>query len=87
MIDILCHADVEARVRNEISSTDDPSHLDPLAVDKPKLLANPLMQSIYSEALRLRNAVMIQRTTLSDSVMFGEYRIPKGDMIIASSWH
>jgi cytochrome P450 len=86
MLDILCHPDVEARVRNEIASTDDPCQSG-LTVDMPKLLANPLLQSIYNEELRLRNAVMIQRTTLADTVMIGDYRFPKGDMIIASSWH
>jgi cytochrome P450 len=53
----------------------------------PKLLSNALLQSIYSEELRLRNAVMIQRTTLANTVVIGDYHIPKGDMIIASSWH
>jgi len=87
MLDILCRPDVEARVRTEIASTSDPSHPEPLKVDMPKLLSNALLQSIYSEELRLRNAVMIQRTTLADTVMIGDYRFPKGDMIIASSWH
>jgi cytochrome P450 len=53
----------------------------------PKLLANLPMQSIYGEELRLRNAVIVQRTTLADTVMIGDYRFPKGDMVIASSWH
>jgi cytochrome P450 len=86
MLDILCRPDVEARVRKEIASTNDPSQ-SALTVDMPKILANPLMQSIYSEELRLRNAVMIQRTTLADTIMIGDYRFPKGDMIVASTWH
>lgn len=50
------------------------------------LLTSPILQSIYAEELRLRNAMLIQRTPIDDTFKIGPWKFPKGDLIIASSW-
>jgi cytochrome P450 len=87
LLDILVRPTLIPRVIKETDRVFDPSQKDHLAIDVPKLLTNPLLQSIYSEELRLRDAVMIQRTTLVPNFKIGDWKFPKGDMIIASSWH
>lgn len=56
-------------------------------LNMPKLLTNPLLQSIYSEELRLRNGVIIQRVPVVNNFKIGSWKFPKGNMILASSWH
>ncbi|KAL2075856.1 hypothetical protein VTL71DRAFT_799 [Oculimacula yallundae] len=86
MIDTLVRPELLAQAR-EVVSTLSPSAKGAEGLDMPKLLANPLLQSIYSEELRLRNGVIIQRVPVVDDFKIGDWKFPKGDMIIASSWH
>ncbi|KAH7419535.1 cytochrome P450 [Cadophora sp. MPI-SDFR-AT-0126] len=88
MIDTLIRPELLAQVREEISSIAGSSAKGAdIGVHMPKLLANPLLQSIYSEELRLRNGVIIQRVPVVDRFKIGNWLFPKGDMIVASSWH
>ncbi|CAG8971962.1 hypothetical protein HYALB_00003298 [Hymenoscyphus albidus] len=50
------------------------------------LLSSPLLQSLFSEVLRLRTSVTVQRTPRSD-FQLGSYKIPKGSVMFSSSWH
>ncbi|KAG4438382.1 hypothetical protein IFR05_006144 [Cadophora sp. M221] len=84
MIDTLVRPTLLSQVREEISNLTDPSTK---GLNMPKLLASPLLQSIYSEELRLRNGVIIQRVPVIDNFKIGNWKFPKGDMIITSSWH
>jgi cytochrome P450 len=53
----------------------------------PTLLSNPLLQSIYSEELRLRNSASLSRTPINPTLRLGNWIFPKDKMIIVSSWH
>ncbi|KAL2353337.1 cytochrome P450 [Cryomyces antarcticus] len=88
LLDILLRPSVLSKVRSEIapalihsgtSST--------LSFDMPQLLVNPLLQSIYSEELRMRVGVMIQRVPLVSNFRIGQWLFPRGKMIVASHWH
>ncbi|PVH80017.1 cytochrome P450 [Cadophora sp. DSE1049] len=88
MIDTLIRPELLTQVREEISSIAGASAKGAnIGVHMPKLLANPLLQSIYSEELRLRNGVIIQRVPVVDNFKIGNWKFPKGDMIVTSSWH
>ncbi len=52
-----------------------------------KLLTQPLLQSIYTEELRLRTGVIIQRVPIIDNFKIGPWRFPKNQMIVTSAWH
>jgi cytochrome P450 len=56
-------------------------------LDVPKLLSQPLLQSIYSEELRMRAGVAIQRVPVIDNFSIGPWKFPRDQMIVASSWH
>ena len=90
LLDIILRPELLSQVRDEISSVSTPeflsgadSHYDAML----QLLSDPLLQSIYSEELRLRNGVMIQRVPVVDHFKIGRWKMPKGKMILASSWH
>lgn len=51
------------------------------------LCSSPLLQSIFSEELRLRSSSFIARQPTTSNFRLGDYIIPKGDTIFASSWH
>lgn len=87
MIDTLVRPELLSQAREEILSLSDSSAKGLDRINMPKLLASPLLQSVYSEELRLRNGVMIQRVPVVDNFKIGNWKLPKGDMIIASSWH
>lgn len=87
LIDALLRPDLLERVQAEIKSCSDPMKRGIAALDIPKLLANPLLQSIYSEELRLRNGIIIQRVPIIDNFKIGPWKLPKGQMITASTWH
>ncbi|KAH7342494.1 cytochrome P450 [Rhexocercosporidium sp. MPI-PUGE-AT-0058] len=87
MIDTLVRPELLSQAREEISSLTDSSAKGIKGLNMPKLLASPLLQSIYSEELRLRNGVIIQRVPVVDNFKIGNWKFPKGDMIITSSWH
>ncbi|XMA15626.1 hypothetical protein WAI453_008417 [Rhynchosporium graminicola] len=87
IIDTLVRPELLIQARKEIASLSSSSGKGAEDLNMPKLLASPLLQSIYSEELRLRNGVMIQRVPLVDNFKVGDWKLPKGDMIIASSWH
>ncbi|KAK0125683.1 hypothetical protein ONS95_000314 [Cadophora gregata] len=88
MIDILIRPELLAQVREEITSITGPSAKgSDIESHMPKLLASPLLQSIYSEELRLRNGVLVQRVPIVDNFKLGNWKFPKGDMIVTSNWH
>lgn len=87
MLDILIRPDLLSKIRAEVVNTMDPSKKGTSAIQMPKLLSNPLLQSVYCEELRLRNGVVIQRVPAVDTFKMGEWKFPKDRMIIASSWH
>ena len=53
----------------------------------PALLTSPLLQSIYAEELRMRNAISIQRSPVVDGFQLGPWKFGRGELIMASSWH
>lgn len=85
LLDTLFRPELLSQVRDEISSTVDTSQKDRFTLDMPKILANPLLQSIYCEELRLRGSVMIQRVPVVSTFKIGSWKFPKGKMVIASS--
>ncbi|CZS95559.1 related to cytochrome p450 7a1 [Rhynchosporium agropyri] len=67
IIDTLVRPELLIQARKEIASLSSSSGKGAEDLNMPKLLASPLLQSIYSEELRLRNGVMIQRVPLVDN--------------------
>ena len=65
----------------------DPSHQGPLGIQDTKLFANPLILSVYSETMRLRQAGFLNRTANIDDYHVNGWKFPKGDRVIASIWH
>ncbi|TKA77372.1 hypothetical protein B0A49_01511 [Cryomyces minteri] len=88
LLDILLRPSVLSKVRSEIApALIHPGTSSTLSFDMPQLLANPLLQSIYSEELRMRVGVIIQRVPLVSDFRIGQWLFPKGKMIVASHWH
>jgi cytochrome P450 len=87
ILDTLFRPEVLKQVQTEIKDCSDHVKKGVNALDMPKLLLSPLLQSIYCEELRLRNGVIIQRVPVVDNFKIGPWKFPKGQMIIASSWH
>ncbi|KAE8443147.1 hypothetical protein EG329_002316 [Mollisiaceae sp. DMI_Dod_QoI] len=87
MIDILIRPELLSQVRGEINDCSDHTKQGVAALEMPKLLASPLLQSIYSEELRVRNGVIIQRVPVVDNFKIGSWKFPKGQMITTSTWH
>lgn len=77
LIDVLLRPTLYSRVQQEIASSRDTS----------TLLSSPLLQSLYTEELRLRGSVGIQRTPIVPTFQLGNRTMPQGDLILASSWH
>lgn len=87
IIDTFTRPDVLAKARAEVAKVMDRNTEYPMGLDATKLFSLPLLQSIYSEELRIRNGVMIQRVPLIDNFSMNGFRFPKDQMIVASSWH
>lgn len=83
VMDILFRPSVLTAIKAEIEQ----SKLDDGQLDIPKLLAQPLLQSIYSEELRLRASVAVQRVPIVDDFKIGPWKFPKDQIILASAWH
>ncbi|CAG8959562.1 hypothetical protein HYFRA_00001463 [Hymenoscyphus fraxineus] len=81
LIDTLTRPSLLTSVLQEISSS---SGADILSISA--LLSSPLLQSLFSEELRLRTSVTVQRSPQSD-FQLGSYTIPKGSVMFSSSWH
>ena len=77
MLDILIRPDLLSKVRAEIASTMDPAKKGTAAIQMPKLLSNPLLQSVYCEELRLRNGVVIQRVPTVDNFKIGPWKFQR----------
>jgi cytochrome P450 len=58
-----------------------------MKLDMPSLLSNPLLQSIYTEELRLRSATSLSRAPMNRSLKIGNYVFPKDKVILVSTWH
>lgn len=86
-MDIVLRPELLARCRAQIDATIKATNASPFGLGISALLADPLLQSIYSEELRLRNGVMIQRVPIVDGFQIRGWKFPKDRMIIASSWH
>jgi cytochrome P450 len=82
LLDTLLRPDLLSKTRAEIALATSGKSL-----DVPKLLSQPLFQSIYSEELRMRAAVAIQRVPVIDNFSIGPWKFPRDQMILASSWH
>ena len=87
LLDILLRPTLLNQVMTQINNATDSGSALPQGLQMPDLLANPLLQSIYAEELRLRFAFLVTRTPLTDNFQIGGWRFPKGDMILASTWH
>ncbi|TGO45475.1 hypothetical protein BOTNAR_0663g00030 [Botryotinia narcissicola] len=86
ILDIIRRPDLLSQVQAELASI---TKLHPTAtLDQQMLdlLSNLLLQSIYCEELRLRNAAALQRSTVSSNFKLGPWRFPKEAMILASIW-
>ena len=87
VLDILSNPSLLNRVRSSISSalisnSDDSTKQ---SFDITKLIADPLLQSIYAETLRLRVAVLVARAPIFSDFQLNEWTFPKGEMIGMSS--
>ncbi|GIK04692.1 hypothetical protein Aspvir_008785 [Aspergillus viridinutans] len=57
----------------------------PLQFDLTKLVSSPLLQSVYSEVLRMRIALMLNRTPTQSDVRLGPWQLDKGRFIVLST--
>lgn len=86
LLDTLIRPEVLAQSRDIINNSMD-SSFGKSALSMSKLCASPLLQSIYSEELRVRTGLFIQRVPIVSNFKIGSWLFPKGEMIVASSWH
>ena len=84
LLDTLARSSLLLSVRSEIQTCYSASSTSKL--DMPSLLANPLLQSIYSEELRLRGATSLSRAPTHD-LKIGNYIFLKDKLILVSGWH
>lgn len=86
---ILADGQLLRRVKDEINATLPPMTDDQgapnLQVDVAVLSSLPLLQSIYSEALRLYMSITVTREVKSDMALDG-YLLKKSNMLMAPSW-
>ncbi|CAD6447086.1 81f82b88-dd2c-49ed-b7e7-e04fa06feb2e [Sclerotinia trifoliorum] len=87
ILDILYRPDLLSQIHSELSTIATLHQNSPITQQTPDLLSNLLLQSIYSEELRLRNAAAIQRSTLNPTFRIGPWKFPKNAMILASIWY
>jgi len=87
ILDLLVRPKLLADVRAEISAATDVTKSGYAALNMSSLLSNPLLQSIWSEELRLRVSVMILRAPVFSDFKIRSWLFPKGENIVASSWH
>ena len=87
VIDTFTRSDVLERARAEVTEAMDSTLETPLGLQFGKLLSKPLLQSIFAEETRIRNAIMVQRVPMVDNFTLGSFKFPKGKMIVASCWH
>ncbi|KAF4624149.1 hypothetical protein G7Y89_g14024 [Cudoniella acicularis] len=86
IIDGLLRPPLLSRIRDEISKAPPPS--DPkTSLNMPFLLSSTLLQCIWSEELRLRGSVAIQRTPMIPTFKIGPWNLAQDQLILASSWH
>ncbi|KAG9229137.1 cytochrome P450 [Amylocarpus encephaloides] len=83
ILDTLMRPSLFAQVKAEIQK----SLSDDNKLDRNALMNSPLIQSLWSEELRLRGSVAIQRTPITPMFKIGKWAIPKGALILGSSWH
>lgn len=86
ILDIVSRPKLLSKVRDEISSIAKLHPTGDFEQKMPDLLSNLLLQSIYCEELRLRNAAAIQRSTVNSNFKLGPWKFPKDAMILASIW-
>ena len=86
VIEILSRPNLVPRIRDEVSQAVaiDPKKGTP-TINIPLLVTLPLLHSVYSECLRLRNSVQVVRQLRNDIEVDG-YLLKAGNLIIAPSW-
>ncbi len=87
ILDTLLRPDLLSKAKEEITEALSNDEETSTAFDLTKLLSQPFLQSIYSEELRMRAGVAIQRVPVVDDFKIGPWKFPRGQMIVASSWH
>jgi cytochrome P450 len=89
LLEILMRPDLLERVRKEIAPyvSRDPSDPSQFAIDIPNLCAQPLIQSIYAEVLRLRSGTVVNRVPTSSNLHIGGWHLKKGEPVIVSSYN
>lgn len=73
------------RVRSELKSTFDAAAISRVEFDVDKLLKSPLLQSIYSETLRLRIQMYIMRYTDRNELRLHQWIFPKNSVVLVST--
>ncbi|GIJ83168.1 hypothetical protein Asppvi_001687 [Aspergillus pseudoviridinutans] len=63
----------------------DAAQVGPLQFNLTKLVSSPLLQSVYSEVLRMRIALMLKRTPTQSDVRLGPWQLDKGRFIVLST--
>jgi cytochrome P450 len=86
VIEILSRPGLIDRIREEVTRavTTDAKTGSPI-VNIPLLVTLPLLHSVYSECLRLRNSVQVVRQLRNDLEVDG-YVLKAGNLVIAPSW-
>lgn len=83
ILDIVLRPSLHAAITLEIQQCKDESG----NLDITKLLTQTRFQAVYSETLRVRVAVALQRIPIVDGFKVGPWKFPRNQMILASTWH
>jgi hypothetical protein len=82
LIEIIRNPDLYRAVQEEISQTVIKGSTCSEYLDYTKLASSPLIQSIYTEVLRLHVQILVTRTSI-ESVKVAGYELPKGSVLQA----
>ena len=74
-----------SRVRSELEGSFDAVEISNAQFDIDKLLRGPLLQSIYSETLRLRIQMYIMRYTDREELRLNQWLFPKQSIVLVST--
>ncbi|KAJ5735341.1 uncharacterized protein N7483_000466 [Penicillium malachiteum] len=89
LIHIYTDADLHQRLQSEFDRAirRSPSAAQPTEFDITALVTSPRLQSIYAEVLRMRIAMLLNRTPVQALVKFGPWHLQRGKFILMSSQH
>ncbi|KAI9155716.1 Cytochrome P466 monooxygenase [Paramyrothecium foliicola] len=92
LIEILQNTQLKDEVLGQLSTTQIEGAAEPkksaqslVSTDPATLLADPLLQSVYAEVLRLRVAVLVVREAARDDFSFCGWQIQKNEVLTVSS--